>query len=67
MAKNIQTDLMIDTDPFMILKNQRKTLSRPKAKYVRKMPLSPRVSKTKFITKVDEEDYKNERKMTANS
>ena len=34
-------------DPFTILKNHRIKLFRPKSKYVRKVPLPPRIKKTK--------------------
>ena len=49
----MQSELMKDSpetqDPFTILKNHRKKFIRPKSKYVRKVPLPPRISKTKHI------------------
>jgi hypothetical protein len=56
------------SDPFIVLKNHRKKFIRPKAKYVRKVPLPPRSSKkNKLDTKEQIIEYKNSRKMTADS
>ena len=47
MQSELKKDSPKREDPFTILKNHRKKFIRPKCKYVRKVPLPPRIKKNK--------------------
>lgn len=58
---------MLNDDPFVVVKNFRRNLIRPKAKYVRKVPYIRKLNKKAIKKNPEKAGSKNERKMTADS